>query len=124
MAVEVLARPVVAHGCARVGVPGGDLHISKIHAGVEPRGDEGMPQHVRVRCQPKCPWRFELAPDELHKAKISGGTHDVLLPTINADPIIEGVNRRPEVTLVTYLRISLGLGGFPGFQFGRAAAPV
>ena len=63
-------------------------------------------------CQPKRPWRFELVPDELHEAKISGGTHDVLLPTINADPIIEGVSGRPEVTLVTYLRISLGFGGW------------
>jgi hypothetical protein len=65
MAVEVLAPGRSAWLC--VGrCAGGDLHISKIHAGVERRGDEGMPQHVRVRCQPKRPWRFELAPDELH----------------------------------------------------------
>jgi hypothetical protein len=71
-------------------------------------------------CQPKRPWRFVLAPDELHKANISGGTHDVLLPTADADPVIVGVNQRRGVSLVTYLRVSLGFGGFPGFQFASS----
>ena len=32
MAVEVGAGPVVAHRGARVGVPGGDLDITQVHA--------------------------------------------------------------------------------------------
>jgi hypothetical protein len=35
VAVEVLAGPVIAHGSARVGVPGGDLDIAQIYARVE-----------------------------------------------------------------------------------------
>ena len=48
MPVEVLAGTVVAHGGARVGVAGGDLHVAKVDARVEHGGDEGMAQHVRV----------------------------------------------------------------------------
>ncbi len=36
MAVEVLASPVVAHRGPRIGMPGGDLDISQVHARVEP----------------------------------------------------------------------------------------
>jgi hypothetical protein len=38
--VEVLAVSVVAHGGAWVGVPGGDLHLAQVDAGVEHGGDE------------------------------------------------------------------------------------
>jgi hypothetical protein len=48
MPVEVLPCAVVAHGRAGVGVAGGDLHVAKVHAGVEHGGDEGVPEHVRV----------------------------------------------------------------------------
>jgi hypothetical protein len=48
VAVEVLACAVVAHGGARVGVPGSDLDVAQIHSGVEHRGHERVPQHVRV----------------------------------------------------------------------------
>jgi hypothetical protein len=36
-----------------VGVSGGDLDVAQVDAGVEHRGDEGVPQHVRV--QPRHP---------------------------------------------------------------------
>ena len=48
MTVEVLARSVVAHGGAWVGVAGGDLNVTKVDAGVEHGGDEGVAQHVWV----------------------------------------------------------------------------
>ena len=48
MAVEVLAGKVVAHGGARVCVPGGDLHVAQAHASVEHGGYEHVPEHVRV----------------------------------------------------------------------------
>jgi hypothetical protein len=61
---------------------------------------------------------LELAPDELHKANISGSTHDIELPTTDLDPVLVGVGHRPGITLVDYLRVSLlRWGGFPGFEF-------
>ena len=48
MAVEVLARSVVAHRGARVGVTGGDLDIPQVDACIEHGGDERMPEHVRM----------------------------------------------------------------------------
>ena len=49
MSVKVLARPVVAHGRARVRVPRGDLDVAEIYSGVEHCGDESVPQHVGLR---------------------------------------------------------------------------
>lgn len=46
MSVEVFSGPVVAHGRARVGVPGGDLHIAEVDASIEHCCDEGVPQYV------------------------------------------------------------------------------
>lgn len=46
MPVEVLAGAVVAHRGAGVGVPGGDLDVAEVDAGIEHRGDEGVAQHV------------------------------------------------------------------------------
>jgi hypothetical protein len=67
---------------------------------------------------PDGPFTLELAPDELHKANISGSTHDIELPTNDLDPVLVGVQHRPGITLVEYLRTSLlGWGGFPGFEF-------
>jgi hypothetical protein len=48
VAVEVGAGAVVAHGGVGVGVAGGDLDVAEVDAGVEHRGDEGVPEHVRM----------------------------------------------------------------------------
>jgi len=40
--------------------------------------------------RPDCFW-YPFAPDELHKANISGQTHDLLLPDLVADPALRGV---------------------------------
>ena len=74
--------------------------------------------------QPKRPYRFGFAPDELHKARISGGTHDMVLPASTADPQLLGVEYREGVTLVDYLRASLGHGGFAGAEFMTAPPPL
>jgi hypothetical protein len=47
MPVQGGAGAVVAHGSARVGVRGGFLDVAQWHAGVQCRGDEGVPQRVR-----------------------------------------------------------------------------
>lgn len=71
----------------------------------------------------KRPWRFGFAPDEQHKAGISGGTHDILPPHATADPQLLGVEYRDGVTLVKYLRACLANGGFcRGRVHARAAA--
>ena len=66
---------------------------------------------------------FEFAPDELHKANISGAAHDIWLPDTHADPVLLGVVGRPSITVVEYLRLSVAWGGFPGYSFGLAPRP-
>lgn len=61
-------------------------------------------------------FRFAFAPDELHKANISGATHDVEVPGSSPDPELLSVERREGITLVEYLRISITWGGFPGYD--------
>jgi hypothetical protein len=48
VSVKVVAGPVVAHRCARVGVPGGDLDIAQVDACIEHGGHASVPKHVRV----------------------------------------------------------------------------
>ncbi|AUY49072.1 hypothetical protein C2142_09090 [Streptomyces sp. CB01881] len=66
---------------------------------------------------------FEFAPDELHKANISGSTHDILLAEATADPVVRGVDGRPGITLVEYLRLSIAWGGMPGWSLQPDRAP-
>ncbi|MGI8447482.1 MAG: hypothetical protein ACR2MP_09955 [Streptosporangiaceae bacterium] len=76
-------------------------------------------------CQPKRPWRFGLAPDEILKAGISGGTLCLLLPTTDSDPVIENEDwQRADMTLIAYLRTSLRFAGFPGFEFRKPIPPL
>jgi hypothetical protein len=67
---------------------------------------------------------FDFAPDEFHKANISGGTHDIALPDPSPDPVLYGVAGRPGITLVQYLRVSIAWGGFPGWSFVPQRAPA
>lgn len=67
---------------------------------------------------------FDFAPDELHKANISGSTHNIALAQTVADPVIHGVGGRPEITLVDYLRLSISWGGMPGWSFKADHAPA
>ena len=61
--------------------------------------------------------------DELHKARVSGSTHDIILPDLTADPVIHGVDGREDITLVEYLRVSITWGGFPGWSFAPGPVP-
>ena len=74
--------------------------------------------------EPKRPFRFGFAPDELTKAGISGRTHDMVLPDSTADPPLLRVEYREGVTLVEYLRASLGHGGFAGAEFMATPPPL
>ncbi|WP_344980637.1 hypothetical protein [Streptosporangium fragile] len=66
---------------------------------------------------------FVLAPDEIHKANVSGGEQRIRLPDRSADPELWSVPRRKGVTLVEYLRTSLSWGGFPGYDDLPAGVP-
>ena len=63
---------------------------------------------------------FDFAPDELHKANISGATYDVMLPDSTADFHLMGAKGNP--WFVAYLRQSFAWGGFPGWA-GHKCAP-
>ena len=67
---------------------------------------------------------FPFAPDELHKANVSGGTHVLYLPDHSADPALSYVAGRDGITLVQYLRVSIAWGGFPGWSFAPDQAPA
>lgn len=82
----------------------------------DPPGDAGQAAQAAVHC-------FDLAPDELHKANISGGTHEIPLPDTSADPILLGVRGRPGVTFVEYLRAAIAHGGFPGWELNGLPLP-
>lgn len=72
---------------------------------------------------PRPAFEFSFAPDEIHKANYSGGTHDIELPSRVADPVLHGVADRPEITLVDYLRLSIAWGGLPGWASTDAEPP-
>ena len=66
---------------------------------------------------------FGFAPDELHKAAVSGGEHTISFSARVPDPVITGIAGRPGITLVEYLRLSIAWGGLPGYSFAPHAAP-
>jgi hypothetical protein len=61
------------------------------------------------------PFTFDFAPDDLHKANISGGPpYGVEYPSTLADAPVHF--ERHHTTFVDYLRVALQWGGFPGFD--------
>ena len=63
-----------------------------------------------------------IAPDDLHKANVSGGDpYSIRVPAPVADTIIEFEPHG--VTFVEYLRIAFAWGGFPGWENADAIAP-
>jgi hypothetical protein len=72
VAVEILACLVVA----RVGVAGGDLDVSEVNSCVEHRGDEGMPQHVRVGAADA----YSADAGEMPEAAGGSGIRTILVP--------------------------------------------
>ena len=75
--------------------------------------------------EPKRPWEFGFAPDELAKANVSGRAQVITLPTADQDPVIDNVDwHRPGTTLVSYLRSAFSFGGFPGFEFRTPVPPL
>jgi hypothetical protein len=61
------------------------------------------------------PFSIDLAPDDLHKANISGGgPYAVLVPFLGADPIF--TNERHDLPFLDYLRLAFRWAGFPNLE--------
>ena len=70
------------------------------------------------------PFEILIAPDEYHKAAISGGAQAVILDATTPDPVIDGIHGREGITYLQYLRTSVSWGGLPGYEFGDVPAAV
>jgi len=67
------------------------------------------------------PSAITIAPDDLHKANVSGGdAYEMAVPDLRADG--ELLNERHQLFFVDYLRLAFRFGGFPGYD-GAAAVP-
>jgi hypothetical protein len=61
------------------------------------------------------PFRLEVAPDELHKAALSGGgPYSMACDVPTVDAVL--LEQRHCACLVPYLKIAFDWGGFPGFE--------
>ncbi|MBB5868248.1 hypothetical protein F4553_001627 [Allocatelliglobosispora scoriae] len=69
---------------------------------------------------------FAFAPDEHHKANISGSTQLIALPQPVGDPVLEGVRqlRGRDVSLVEYLRLSVAWAGCAGWSLAPESMPA
>lgn len=80
--------------------------------------DNWMNQGNEDSCDEIEPFRISIAPDDLHKANISGGApYEIMGNT----PCVESLvyNERHTLTFVAYLRYALLWGGFPGLDISE-----
>ena len=77
--------------------------------------DEGALEYDEDSEEEGAPVAITIAPDDLHKANISGGDpYTMELPDPRADG--ELVGERHELFFVDYLRLCFAFGGFPGYE--------
>ena len=84
--------------------------------------DEGALEYDEEGEEVGDPVAITIAPDDLHKANISGGDpYTMEFPNAGADGVLVG--ERHQLMFVDYLRLCFAYGGFPGYE-GRDAPPV
>jgi hypothetical protein len=67
------------------------------------------------REEPEGDFLIPIAPDDFHKADVSGGMfYNVSVPAVADDPPLN--DERHEVSFLTYLEIALENAGFPGLE--------
>lgn len=67
------------------------------------------------REEPEGLFLIPIAPDDFHKADVSGGMYyNVSVPSVGDDPPLN--DERHEVSFLTYLKIALASAGFPGLE--------
>jgi len=84
--------------------------------------DEGLIEYDEEEDEEEgSPSTITIAPDDLHKANISGGDpYEMAIPDLRADG--ELLNERHQLFFVDYLRLCFKFGGFPGYD-GAADVP-
>jgi hypothetical protein len=81
--------------------------------------DEGALEYDEAGEEEGAPIAITIAPDDLHKANVSGGDpYTMEFPNERADGALVGERHR--LLFVDYLRLSFACGGFPGYE-GRDA---
>ncbi len=65
---------------------------------------------------------FSFSPDFLHKQNISGGpAHGVVLPSVEADPKVQGIPW--DLTFTQYIDFAISKEGFPGIDYWKHEMP-
>ena len=113
----------------------GEVNLIGHHPAIDPRRnvvapdplvvyglDEGLLEYGDEDDEEGSPVAITIAPDDLHKANVSGGdAYTMTFPDARADG--ELVDERHQLFFVEYLRLCFELGGFPGYE-GRAVQPT
>jgi hypothetical protein len=77
--------------------------------------DEGAVEYDDEDEEGESPRAITIAPDDLHKANMSGGDpYEMAIPDLRADG--ELASERHGLFFVDYLRLSFRFGGFPGYD--------
>ncbi len=100
----------------------GALHLSgiaTINENFQPSKEMLIPGAVL----PARSFALPLGPDHRLSANREGDYHHILVPDAVADPILLGVDHRPDIRLVEYLRTCFEWGGFPGFALADEVPP-
>ena len=109
----------------------GEVNLIGTHPSLDPKGntvatdplvvygfDEGLAEYDD---EDEGPSGLTIAPDDLHKANVSGGdAYEMAVPDLRADG--ELLNERHRLFFVDYLRLCFRFGGFPGYD-GQANVP-
>jgi hypothetical protein len=110
----------------------GEVNFMGSHPRIDPRGNPVAPDPLVVYAlqegivefdddDGERPSAIAIAPDDLHKANISGGdAYEMAIPDLRADG--ELLNERHDLFFVDYLRLAVRFGGFPGYE-GRSTIP-
>jgi hypothetical protein len=106
----------------------GEVNLIGAHPAIDPPGntvaidplvvyglDEDLVEHEDDDDGDGAPNAITIAPDDLHKANVSGGDpYEVAIPDLRADG--ELLNERHHLFFVDYLRLCFKFGGFPGYD--------
>ena len=112
----------------------GEVNLTGRHPTIDPPGntvatdpllvyglDEGALEYDEEDGDEGAPCAITIAPDDLHKANVSGGSpYTMAFPDARADG--ELVHERHQLFFVDYLRLCFEFGGFPGYE-GKGTQP-
>ena len=112
----------------------GAVDVTGRHTGIDPPGNTTAPDPLVVYgaadalaeiegSDDEKPSTIAIAPDDLHKANVSGGDpYEIAVPDLRADGIL--LNERHHLLFVDYLRLCFQFGGFPGYEGRDVGVPA